>query len=66
MTNAHKLAKDQKTAKRMHAFLDAWKRHVKQALKFHLKLKKGGETLDHHIKETIKLQKKLLVDLKKI
>ena len=66
MAKAQALAKEKKAEKRLHKFLDLWKSHVVHELKLHHHLKAGKKTLEHHIKQSIKIHEKLLKELKKL
>lgn len=52
--------------KRMHKFMDVWKRHIHDEIRIHRDLLAGKHGFDKHLDETISIHAKFLKDLKKI
>lgn len=52
--------------KRMHNFMDAWKRHIHEEIRIHKQLLEGKHGFDKHLDETIAIHAKFLKELQKI
>ena len=66
MPKPSKKSKRRQDERRLHRFLDLWKKHVVHELKLHHHMKAGKKTLEHHIKQSIKIHQDLLKELKKL
>ncbi|MBS3070605.1 hypothetical protein J4220_03810 [Candidatus Micrarchaeota archaeon] len=52
--------------KRLHNFMDAWKRHIHEEIRIHKQLLEGKHGFDRHLDETIAIHAKFLKELQKI
>ncbi|MEM4255469.1 MAG: hypothetical protein QXR53_04055 [Candidatus Norongarragalinales archaeon] len=52
--------------KRLHKFIDAWKRHIHDEIRIHKDLLSGKRGLEKHLDETISIHARFLKQLKKI
>ncbi len=52
--------------KRLHNFMDAWKRHIHEEIRIHKQLLEGKHGFDKHLDETIAIHAKFLKELQKI
>jgi len=57
--------KEHELAKKFHEFAEIWREHAQEEVTTHKKMIKGHKNLKQHVRETIRIQKKFLVKLKK-
>lgn len=55
-----------KAEKKLHKFMDAWKRHIHDEIAIHRELLEGKRDLGKHLEDTIKIHEKFVKELKKI
>ncbi|GEM_PF-7025888 len=56
----------QNAEKRLHKFMDAWKKHIHDEIRIHKELLAGKHGLKKHLDETINIHAEFLKQLKKI
>ncbi len=55
-----------KAEKKLHKFMDAWKRHIHDEIAIHRELLEGKRNLGKHLDDTIKIHEKFIKELRKI